>query len=145
MYVNFYAEVTTMIQDQTNCITCGGVYVQHGNRWKCRHCGNFKPMLQLGDNETLLAIAFQKLREQNFVDAEQDIDDIIQRAPTLPLGYWGSVCARYGIKYERDFTGQMIPTCCMPSIESFSNDGHFKKAVEYADAETAEWYRSQAE
>ena len=53
--------------------------------------------------------------------------------------------ARYGIKYEQDFDGRMIPTCYAASIESVMKDDDYQKALQYADAECKAYYERQAE
>ena len=131
--------------NQNICNSCGGEYDYHHGRWVCRSCGSYKPETITNEEVTLLYTAFQKLRLSEFYEAELDFDDIIHRYPENPNAYWGRLMARYGIKYEQDFDGRMIPTCYAASIESVMNDGDYQKALQYADAESKAYYTCQAE
>ena len=126
------------------CNICGANYEYIGGRWKCPACGAYKAEELSNEEVTLLYNAAQKLRVQDFIGAEELFYDIIQKYPKQHEAYWGCVCARYGIKHEIDFDGKAIPTCCNPTIESFGDDEHFKKAVELAPVHIAEWYKEQA-
>ena len=127
------------------CNNCGGDYEYRHGRWVCRACGAYKPEEISNEEVTLLYTASQKLRLAEFYEAEQAFDDIVRQYPQNPGGYWGRLMARYGIKYEDDFDGRRIPTCYSASIESILNDPDYKKAQEYADKETKEYYVRQAE
>ena len=127
------------------CNNCGGDYEYRNGRWICRACGAYKPEEISNEEVTLLYTAYQKLRQAEFVEAEQDFDDIIEKYPKNPNAYWGRLMAKYGIKYERDFDGRMIPTCYSTSIESILSASDYKKALEYSNGETRAYYQSQAE
>ena len=99
------------------CVACGATYADEGKR---------------NEESTLTSVAYQLLRRQEFNDAEEAFSDIIQKYPGVHGAYWGRVLAHYGIKYEDDYNGKKIPTCCMPTIESFRQDKDFLKAVELA-------------
>ena len=129
---------------QNICNICGANYEYRNGRWKCPACGAFKAEELSNEEVTLLYNAAQKLRVQDFIGAEELYLDITHKYPKQHEAYWGYVCARYGIKHETDFDGKAIPTCCNPTIESFSDDKDFRKAVELAPAYIAEWYKGQA-
>ena len=126
------------------CNNCGGNFDYWNGRWICRACGAYKPEKISSEEETLLYTAFQKLRSAEFHEAEREFDDIIGKHPQNPNGYWGRLMSRYGIKYERDFDGRMIPTCYATSIESVMKDGDYLNALEFADEKTQNYYRKQA-
>ena len=131
--------------NQNLCNNCGGEYEYRGGRFICRSCGAYKPEEISNEEVTLLYTAYQNLRLAEFDAAEKEFDDIIEKYPKNPNGYWGRLMARYGIKYERDFDGRMIPTCYATSIESVIASSDYKRAMEYADKDTREYYRRQAE
>ena len=131
--------------NQNLCNNCGGEYEYRNGRWVCRACGAFKPEEISNEEVTLLYTAYQNLRLAKFSESEQEFDDIIEKYPQNPNGYWGRLMARYGIKYERDFDGRMIPTCYAASIESLLSASDYKKALQYADKDTRAYYREQAE
>ena len=131
--------------NQNLCNNCGGEYEYRNGRWICRACGAFKPEEISNEEVTLLYTAYQDLRLAKFTESEQEFDDIIEKYPQNPNGYWGRLMARYGIKYERDFDGRMIPTCYATSIESLLSASDYKKALQYADKDTRAYYREQAE
>ncbi len=126
------------------CNQCGGEFEFRGGRWICRSCGAYKPESITNEEVTLLYTAYQKLRLTEFAEAELEFDDFIHRYPENPSGYWGRLLAKYGIQYERDFDGRMIPTCYAASIGSVKSASDFKKALQYADAENRVYYESQA-
>ena len=127
------------------CNHCGSEYEYRNGRWICRACGSYKPEEISNEEVTLLYTAYQKLRLAEFDEAEQAFEDILEKYPENPNAYWGRLMARYGIKYEEDFDGRMIPTCYATSIESVTEDKDYRKALLYADAESKEYYRSQVE
>ena len=131
--------------NQNICNNCGADYEYRNGRWKCRACGAYKPEENSSEEISLLYTAYQQLRLAKFDESEQEFDDIIEKYPENPTAYWGRLMAKYGIKYERDFDGRMIPTCYATSIESLLSSFDYKKAMEYADEDTKEYYRSQAE
>ncbi len=129
---------------QNICNICGANYEYRGGRWICPACGAYKSEELSNEEVTLLYNAAQKLRVQEFDDAEELYLDIIQKYSKQHEAYWGCVCSRYGIKVEEDIDGRRIPTCCFPSIESFLEDKDFKKAIELAPRDMKEWYQEQA-
>ncbi len=133
------------MKNGTICTFCGGTYEYKYGKWICAYCGQPKPE-ELGNAEqNLLDVAGQKLRLQDFEEAETLFADLVQKYPRNPDAYWGLVCAKYGIKYEEDFNGKRIPTCCMDTIPSFGDDANYKKALRYASDEQKKWYKSQAD
>ena len=108
--------------NQSICNICGANYEYRNGRWKCPACGAFKAEELSNEEATLLYNAAQKLRVQEFDVAEELYSDIINKYPKQHEAYWGYVCAKYGIKYEVDFDGRKIPTCCYTTIESFTDD-----------------------
>ena len=126
------------------CINCGGEYEYRNGRWVCRACGSYKPEAISTEEESLLYAAFQRLRLADFDEAEKEFNDIVLRYPKNPNGYWGCLMSKYGIKYEQDFDGRMIPTCYATSMESVMNDNCYQRALEYADDDNKNYYRKQA-
>ena len=127
------------------CNNCGGEYEYRHGRWICRACGAYKAEEISNEEVILLYTAFQKLRLAEFSEAEQEFEDIIIKYPENPNGYWGRLMSKYGIKYEEDFDGKMIPTCYVTSIQSVLNDADYQKALTYADEENKNYYQKQAE
>ena len=126
------------------CNHCGGTFEYRGGRWVCRWCGSYKQESISSEEEVLLHTAYQKLRLTEFAEAESEFDDFIQNYPRNPSGYWGRLMARYGIKYEQDFDGRMIPTCYAASIGSVTSASDYKKALQFADTENCAYYKAQA-
>ena len=126
------------------CNNCGGEYEYRNGCYICRACGALKPEEISNEEVTLLYTAYQKLRLADFDEAEKEFDDIVLKYPKNPNGYWGRLMAKYGIKYEQDYDGRMIPTCYATSIEGLYFSADYKKALEYADENTRAYYREQA-
>ena len=127
------------------CYHCGGSLYERGGRLVCAYCGSIVPENITSEEATLLMVAFQRLRHADFADAEQDFEDIIRRHPQNAQGYWGHLLARYGIKYEQDYDGRMIPTCYAASIERVQNAEDYKNALRYADEENRAVFKEHAE
>ena len=127
------------------CNNCGGDYEYRNGRWICRSCGSYRPEQISNEEATLLYTAFQKLRLAEFDEAEAEFDDIIRKYPENANAYWGRLMSKYGIKYEQDFDGRIIPTCYATSIESVISSSDYKKALQYADEESRAYYKRQAE
>ena len=115
------------------CNNCGGEYEYRNGFYICRACGALKPEEISNEEVTLLYTAYQKLRLADFDEAEKEFDDIVLKYPKNPNGYWGRLMSKYGIKYEQDYDGRMIPTCYATSIECLFFSADYKKALEYAD------------
>lgn len=130
---------------QSVCNICGANYEYRNGRWKCPACGAFKAEELSSEEATLLYNAAQKLRLSNFSEAEEAYSDIIEKYPRNANAYWGRLLAKYGIKYEEDFDGRKIPTCYAASIESVVADSDYLNAIEFADAETREYFELQAD
>ena len=127
------------------CNNCGGEYEYRHGRYVCRACGAYKQEEISNEEVTLLYTAYQKLRLIEFSDAEMEFDDILRKYPKNPNAYWGRLMAKYGIKYEQDLDGRMLPTCYATSIESVLAASDYKKALQYADDENKAYYKEQAE
>ena len=130
---------------QNICNICGANYEHKNGRWICPACGAYKPEELSNEEVTLLYNASQKIRLALFDDAEEQYKDIVAKYPDNPDGYWGLVLAKYGIKYEQDYDGKMIPSCYAASYESVLTDKNYLKAVELADKENKKLYQEHAE
>ncbi len=130
---------------QNICNICGANYEYRGGRWKCPACGAVKPEELSNEEQTLLFVADQKRRLVDFMEAECAYTDIIEKYPQNPYGYWGRLLCKHGIKYEQDYNGKMIPTCCAPSIDSLKNDKDCQKAIQFADKDTRAYFTEQSE
>ena len=130
---------------QSICNICGANYEYRNGRWVCPACGAYKPEETSNEELTLMFVADQKRRLGDFEEAERAYTDIIEKYPQNPYGYWGRLLCKHGIKYEKDYNGKMIPTCCAPTIESLYTDKDCLWAIDYADADTKRYFTSQAE
>ena len=129
---------------QNICNICGANYEYRDGKWRCPACGAYRPEEVSGEEDTLLYNAAQKLRLCAFDDAEELYRDIVSQYPKNSRGYWGLVLAKYGIKYERDYDGKMVPSCYAASYESIFGDENYKKALQYADKDNRAYYEAQA-
>lgn len=128
---------------QSICSICGYNYEYQAGRWKCPACGAFKPDELSPEEQTLLDIANQKLRMQDFSEAEKHFNDIVEKYPQSPFGYWGRLLAKHHIKHERDYDGSMIPTCYAPTMESLYHDKDAWKAIELAEGKIKKEFTEQ--
>lgn len=127
------------------CNICGANYEYADGKWKCPACGAYKEEELSNEEVTLLYNAAQKLRLNAFDDAEEAYRDIIRKYPQNSEGYWGLVLAKYGIKYEQDYDGKMIPTCYATSYDSILGDKDYLRALDLANKDNRKYYETQAE
>ena len=130
--------------DHNICLNCGGSLHEENGKLVCEYCGSYRPQNISSEEITLLTTAYQKLRLTEFSEAEAEFDDIIRKYPQCAQAYWGRLLARYGIKYEKDYDGRLIPTC-YASIESISQSSDYQNALQYADSKTRDIYIMHAE
>ena len=132
--------------DKSTCPRCGGQIIASGNgRFQCKHCRFILPEEITNEELTLLYGANQQLRIGNFDEAEALFRDLTERYPKSSEGHWGLVLARYGIKYEKDYDGSLVPSCYATQYESVFEDADYKKALTLANEDTAAEYRATAE
>ena len=125
------------------CNYCGGIYELQNGRLRCPFCGAYAPQLMSNEELRRLQFAFQKLRLAEFEQAALEFDDIIQTFPRNHHAYWGRLMSRYGVKYEKDASGTMIPTCYANSFASIAESPDYQKAMAYADEDYKAYYREQ--
>ena len=125
------------------CNFCGGAYEMQGGRWRCPCCGAYAPENISNEESYLIQTAFQKLRLAEFEQAALEFDDIIQKYPENHHGYWGRLMSKYGVKYERDSDGSVIPTCYANSFASIAESPDYQKAMACADEDFRAYYLEQ--
>ena len=130
--------------NQNICNICGANYEYVDGRWKCPACGAYKEEELSNEEVTLLYHAAQKLRLNAFDEAEEAYRDITVRYPQNSNGWWGLVLAKYGIKYEQDYDGKMLPTCYAASYDSLLSDKNYQTALSLSNAENRAYYEAQA-
>ena len=114
-----------------------------GGRWRCPCCGAYAPENISNEESYLIQTAFQKLRLAEFEQAALEFDDIIQKYPENHHGYWGRLMSKYGVKYERDSDGSVIPTCYANSFASIAESPDYQKAMACADEDFRAYYLEQ--
>ena len=128
------------------CDTCGANLVYRDGRWVCPACGAVRQRDINGEEDTLLYNAAQKLRMAAFDEAEDMYRDVVARYPDNSAARWGLVLAKYGIKYEVDYDGKLVPTCYGANIASVQSDNDYRRAVALCDdKETRLFYMDQCE
>ena len=104
----------------------------------------FLPEEITNEQSTLLYEANQKLRMADFDAAEDLYSDIIQKYSDCSDAYFGKALAHYGIRFERDVDGRMIPTCFFPEYQSLFDNSDFKKAYDLADSKQKRYLAEKA-
>ena len=112
------------------CITCGAVFEKSIETDEERDA-RILYLSRLDRAEELLGLS-----PPRFDEAEDHFRDFIKHYPKNSDGYWGLVRARYGIRYEKDMSGKMIPSCYKSSYEDFREDSDFVKALSLAENDT---------
>ena len=93
------------------CNHCGGKLECRDGHRICLACGAYKPLILSEKEFVLLREAFQKLRLYEFEAAERDFEELIQKYPENPEGYWGRLMLKFGITYKTDDDGRKRPVC----------------------------------
>lgn len=131
------------------CKMCGGdLNVNDGmSLCECQYCGT-KQTIPNADNEKKINLfnRANRLRFANEFDKAAGIfENIIAEFPEEAEAYWGLCLCKYGIEYVDDSTtAKKIPTCHRTSYESIFEDNNFDLALEYADSESLQMYRTEA-
>ncbi len=131
------------------CKMCGGdLNVNDGmSLCECEYCGT-KQTIPNADNEKKVNLfnRANRLRFANEFDKAAGIfENIIAEFSEEAEAYWGLCLCKYGIEYVDDpTTAKKIPTCHRTSYESIFEDNNFDLALEYADSESLQMYRTEA-
>lgn len=127
------------------CAKCGAGELQpigDGRKALCPYCQSVMVL------PTLDPAAFNRatqLRMNGQYDlAEQAFARIIEESPTDSESYWNMVLCRYGIRYETDRDGSLVPTCNRMSYRLIKDDPDYQKALQYADGSSRELYQREA-
>ena len=139
------------------CQVCGGALKNCGTYYKCVCCDTEYRIDEAMSKEEMNAY-FRKLNafedaERNlsvspprFDEAESEFSLIVQKYPDWSAGYWGLVCAKFGIKFEQDSGGKAVPSCYKSTYEDFRDTDEYKKAVALAETpELRQSYEKMAE
>lgn len=127
------------------CNICGGNLINKDGRWVCESCGAFLPEEITNEQLALLYNANQKLRLADFDAAEEMFSDVIGKYGDCSDAYFGRTLAKYGIRFEKDVDGRMIPTCFFPEYQSLYENNDFKKAYDLADSKQKQYLKEKAD
>lgn len=111
------------------CNICGGNLINKDGRWVCENCGAFLPEEITNEQLALLYNANQKLRLADFDAAEEMFSDVIGKYGDCSDAYFGRALAKYGIRFEKDVDGQMVPTCFFPEYQSLYENNDFSSST----------------
>lgn len=143
-----------MALDMRICPICGSTeIVKKDGEWYCKSCDTF--LYDKFDSEEKRVVFLSrkgnaesdlKLNPPRFDDAFEKFESLIKEFPNSSSLYWGLVRAKYGIKYEVDNDGKMVPSCYKPKYVDFRKDKAYLKAIELAESEALkEKYQKEAE
>lgn len=127
------------------CNICGGNLINKDGRWVCESCGAFLPEEITNEQLALLYNANQKLRLADFDAAEEMFSDVIGKYGDCSDAYFGRALAKYGIRFEKDVDGRMVPTCFFPEYQSLYENNDFKKAYDLADSKQKQYLKEKAD
>ena len=116
------------------CEICGGELREIGEgHFQCPYCRTeFFKETSLPDELILdLHSANRERSLQRFEDALNEYDRIIDAYPDCFDAYWGATLSDYGIQYEKDYDGRMIPTVHRFSETPVTENAYFLGAVRY--------------
>ena len=120
------------------CEICGGDLreIEDGH-YVCPYCrAEFYKETTLPDELVLDLHSANRARSlQRFEDALNEYDRIISAYPDCFDAYWGATLSDYGIQYEKDYDGRMIPTVHRFSETAVTENPYFVNAVSFCKNE----------
>ena len=120
------------------CEKCGGDLreIEDGH-YQCPYCRTeFFKEITLPDELVLDLHSANKERSlQKFEDALNEYDRILVSYPDCFDAYWGATLSDYGVQYEKDYDGKMIPTVHRFSEIPVFENKYFKNALWYCQNE----------
>lgn len=131
------------------CKMCGGELEvnQDMTVGQCQYCGS-KQTIPKTDNEKIMNLfnrANHYRMKNDFDNAINSYENIVNEDPDNAEAYWGLCLCRYGIEYVKDpLTEKMIPTCHRTQLESILEDEDFINACEKADSVAKSTYEQEA-
>ena len=131
--------------EQILCKICSQPLAEGPNGiYKCNAClSKFKIEDDLADEQTLIQIAYDRIRKGNFSGAITICDSIVAKNEYAGEAYWVRALAKHGVIFVCDVNNRMVPTCQNVIEGQFLSDEDVKKAIELALPEIAASYKSQ--
>lgn len=131
------------------CKMCGGdlALTQGSTIATCDFCGSRQTVPNNDDDKKLALFerADQLRRSCDFDKAAGVYESIVSEFRHEAEAYWGLVLCKYGIDYVDDpASGKKVPTCHRCSFDSVLEDPNFDLAMENADPQALQLYRSEA-
>ena len=104
-----------MISDlkRLNCVSCGGQLEVVGEKLVCSYCKNVFVEVEKISEEEVIALN-RATTDRNlfrFDDAYEEYNLLTAKYPRNEMAHWGALLCDYGIVYEKDYDGKLIPTC----------------------------------
>ncbi|MCI9297225.1 MAG: tetratricopeptide repeat protein [Lachnospiraceae bacterium] len=134
------------MQTVLECRQCGAsLDIDGGEKLVyCQYCGSANA-ISYADRFGLYNRANQLRRLNEFDRAIGVYEDILSGDPHDAEAHYGIALCKYGIEYVDDpVTERKVPTCHRTRYTLMSQDVDFKKALEEADADTAQIYQQEA-
>lgn len=131
------------------CQMCGGwLDIEPGSDMaECAFCGSMQPIPANKPKRVVDRYnRANNLRlKQEFDQAEQRYEEILQDDPVDHESHWGIVLCRYGIEYVEDpISGNRIPTCHRTIYEAIEADENYQAAVENSVGAKRAFYQQEA-
>ena len=131
------------------CKMCGGsLEVQKGETVvTCEYCGSKQTLPRLDDERraSLYDRANHFRRNNEFDNAMQIYEQILNEEPTDAEAYWSLVLCRYGIEYVEDpASHKRVPTINRMQYTSVYDDDNYKLALQHADERQKALYQEEA-
>ena len=131
------------------CKMCGGsLKIQKGETVvTCEYCGSKQTLPRLDDERraSLYDRANHFRRNNEFDNAMQIYEQILNEEPTDAEAYWSLVLCRYGIEYVEDpASHKRVPTINRMQYTSVYDDDNYKLALQHADERQKALYQEEA-
>lgn len=137
------------MQYTLKCSICGGELEinQEMTIGQCQYCNskNIIPRSFARRGNLFNRAVF--LRQNNEFDrAMEAYEEILKEDNTDAEAHWGLSISKYGIEYVKDpDTNEYIPTCHRVQTDTILNDIDYLAAIEYADDNSIEMYKEEAQ
>ncbi len=137
------------MQYTLKCSICGGELEinQEMTIGQCQYCNskNIIPRSFARRGNLFNRAVF--LRQNNEFDrAMEAYEEILKEDNTDAEAHWGLSISKYGIEYVKDpDTNEYFPTCHRVQTDTILNDIDYLAAIEYADHNSIEMYKEEAQ
>lgn len=121
------------------CVCCRGELVKKEDKYVCKYCKSvFEEVERVTEEEVIsLNRATEDRKLLRFDEAFEEYNLLLKKYPENEMANWGAFLCDYGIIYEDDDDGRIVPTCHRLNERPVAKSPYYAKLTEthkqYAD------------